>query len=670
MEEQKAAAGVRVGHIGKLLGGDVQPFRHQLAVARGEVQQIDKIAVFQNVFDLRRGKQVLRVLRCPGRDAAPLSETLPDLGAVCRRLFLLQEQVKFVHEIPGGPPNGAVHRDGVPYRVLDNEHPRLFQILAEALDIKADKAVADIHGGTVVEEVERAVHIQVKRLGHTVRLRDMLGGEGGHEVGEDRHILRPGICEVRLIDLLHGPVNDVFLNGLQTCLAAHDKLTEGQHEITFQRQRVLFLAVIEVDIQRIYIVAAVGREPDHLAAQPVHQRGIFVLRVTDDDVILCGQHDIGDLPFTAHGFAAARCAEYKAVGTAGLLAVQQDHVVGESVEAVIHGAPAHEKLLGDEGDKYRQRRCGEAPFDLDTVEAQRQRGHKPVLLLEVQPGQNAVVRLGDAGRLRNGDLQLLFRGRQMQHEEGHIEHSLVAALQILQEIFRRAAVGGEVGGENIQIVAAACSLLLLLNLHGVQIGDLALDHLDCLVLVDAADVHGDEKVPLHIHEIREDAVLNFRGQYLQEGHRTVHFSYAETPRLAKLEGRRRDKVLDGQTACREPVPFKGELSALRMEKTMQQRQPLFAVQHPCARAHDLEAVQGVCLDPGKPCPRRRKIFRLDGQRDIFALYKAVVAALILHLQDTGRLHAHIIQRVALGVHAEQVSVLVLMAAAMVSAASL
>ena len=59
MEEQKAAAGVRVGHIGKLLVGDVQPLRHQLAVACGEVQQIDKIAVFQNVFDLRGRKQVV-----------------------------------------------------------------------------------------------------------------------------------------------------------------------------------------------------------------------------------------------------------------------------------------------------------------------------------------------------------------------------------------------------------------------------------------------------------------------------------------------------------------------------------------------------------------------------------------------------------------------------------
>ena len=46
---------------------------------------------------------------------------------------------------------------------------------------------------------------------------------------------------------------------------------------------------------------------------------------------------------------------------------------------------------------------------------------------------------------------------------------------------------------------------------GVQVGDLPLDHLDGLVLVDAADVHGDKKVSLHIHEVREDTVLDLRG---------------------------------------------------------------------------------------------------------------------------------------------------------------
>ena len=55
-----------------------------------------------------------------------------------------------------------------------------------------------------------------------------------------------------------------------------------------------------------------------------------------------------------------------------------------------------------------------------------------------------------------------------------------------------------------------------------------------------------------------------------------------------------------------------------MEKAVQQRQPLLAVQHLCRRAHDLEAVQGVRLDAGKPCPRRLDALRLDGQRDILA----------------------------------------------------
>ena len=113
-----------------------------------------------------------------------------------------------------------------------------------------------------------------------------------------------------------------------------------------------------------------------------------------------------------------------------MLAVQQDHVVGEGVEAVVHGVAAHEHLLGDKGDEHRQSRSGQAPFDLDAVEAQGQRGHQPVLLLEVQPGQQAVVGLGDAGRLGYGDLQLLPGLRRVQHQEGHVEHSLIAGLQV------------------------------------------------------------------------------------------------------------------------------------------------------------------------------------------------------------------------------------------------
>ena len=51
-----------------------QPLRQYLPVACRLVEHIDEVAVFQDVFDFRGGKQVLGVLGRPGGDAAPFSE--------------------------------------------------------------------------------------------------------------------------------------------------------------------------------------------------------------------------------------------------------------------------------------------------------------------------------------------------------------------------------------------------------------------------------------------------------------------------------------------------------------------------------------------------------------------------------------------------------------------
>ncbi len=327
VEEQQPVARLGIGHIGKLFRGDVQPLRQDLPVAGGLVEHIDEVAVLQDVLDLRGGEQVLGVLGRPGRHPAPFSKPLPDLRRIGRRLLLLQQKVELIHEIPGGAADGPVDGDCVPHRVLDNEHPRLFQVFAQALDVKADQPVADVHSGAVVEEVEGAVDIQIQRLGHTVRLRDTLRQQRLHQVAQNGHILRPGVGKVGLVDLLHRPVDNRFLDGLQPGLAAHDELAEGQHEVAFQRQGVLLIRIIQVDVQRVHIVGAGRGQPDHLPAQPLHQGRILVLRVADDDVIFGGQDDEGDLPLTAHGLAAARRAKHQPVGAPGLFAVQKDHVV-------------------------------------------------------------------------------------------------------------------------------------------------------------------------------------------------------------------------------------------------------------------------------------------------------------------------------------------------------
>ena len=128
-----------------------------------------------------------------------------------------------------------------------------------------------IDRGAVVEEVQRTVDIEVQRLGHTVRLRDVLGLQRLHQVAQDGHILRSGVCEVGLVDLLHRPVDDRLFDGLQSRLAPHDELAEGKHEVAFQRQGVLLVRVVKVDVQGVEVVGAGRGQLDDLSAQPAHQ---------------------------------------------------------------------------------------------------------------------------------------------------------------------------------------------------------------------------------------------------------------------------------------------------------------------------------------------------------------------------------------------------------------
>ena len=164
----------------------------------------------------------------------------------------------------------------------------------------------------------------------------------------------------------------------------------------------------------------------------------------------------------------------------------------------------------------------------------------------------------------------------------------------------------------------------------VQVGDLPLDHFDGLVLVDAPDVHGHHDISVRLHKVGEDAVVHLRRQNLQEGHRPVPSADAEGTGLPEVEGGRRNEVLHRKAAGREPVPFKGELPSLRVEDVVKQLQPLLSVQHMSRCPHDLEAVEGVGLNAGKPRPRCRKVLRLDGQGDILGFHIAVVAAPVLH----------------------------------------
>ena len=212
------------------------------------------------------------------------------------------------------------------------------------------------------------------------------------------------------------------------------------------------------------------------------------------------------------------------------------------------------------------------------VQSQRQAAHQPFLLLKVKPGKLAVIFLCNAGCLEHIIAELLFTVCGIEHEESHKEHTLIPALQVLQDFLRLIAVGCEVRGDDVHVVPASDRLFLFLNGHLLQIGDFAFNRLDCLSLVNRLDVHGNNQAGFHIQKIGKHTVVEFGGEDLQEGHSAQLFPNAKISTITEHERGRSDKVLHGETARSKPVPFKMEVHLfVHVEHTVHECQPLFSV---------------------------------------------------------------------------------------------
>lgn len=172
------------------------------------------------------------------------------------------------------------------------------------------------------------------------------------------------------------------------------------------------------------------------------------LRVTDDDIIIGKQKAVGNLTLGAERLTGTRCTQNQTIWVFQQLSIHHDEVVGQSINAVVQGFFAVLKqFLCGERYKDSRRTGGQPSLDLDLIESQRQTAHQPFLLLEVQSGQLAVILLGNRACLKDVVAKLTGIVRCVQHQKGDQEHSLVSALQILQQLFRLTAVGGKVRGK-------------------------------------------------------------------------------------------------------------------------------------------------------------------------------------------------------------------------------
>ena len=172
----------------------------------------------------------------------------------------------------------------------------------------------------------------------------------------------------------------------------------------------------------------------------------FAFGVVDDNIIIRHQKGVCDLTLCRETFAGTGSAEDQTIGVFQLLPVHHDKVVGQGVQAVVQRFFAGlVQFLRGKRDKNCRAAGGQPSLNFDLAVSQRQAAHQPLLLLEIQPAQVAVVFLGDAGCLKNIVFQLLFRAPGVQHQKSDEEHSLVLALQFLQQSFCISAVGCQIG---------------------------------------------------------------------------------------------------------------------------------------------------------------------------------------------------------------------------------
>ena len=76
---------------------------------------------------------------------------------------------------------------------------------------------------------------------------------------------------------------------------------------------------------------AAGGYLHHLAAQGLHQWGVFALGVDDDDIVLCAQHDLGNLQLDSQRLARPGLSQYHTGRGGQVLAAEHQQGLAASI---------------------------------------------------------------------------------------------------------------------------------------------------------------------------------------------------------------------------------------------------------------------------------------------------------------------------------------------------
>ena len=188
----------------------------------------------------------------------------------------------------------------------------------------------------------------------------------------------------------------------------------------------------------------------------------FAFGIIDNNIIVRHQKGICNFTLCRETFAGTGGTQNQAIRVFQLFAIHHNQVVGQGIQPIVQAffAALVQFLRGKRNENCRAA-GGQSPLNFDLAIRQRQAAHQPLLLLEIQPAQIAVVLLGNTGCLKDVVFQLLLRAPGVQHQKSDEEHPLVLALQFLQQGFCISAVGCQIRRNDVNIISGTDCLLLV-----------------------------------------------------------------------------------------------------------------------------------------------------------------------------------------------------------------
>ena len=300
--------------------------------------------------------------------------------------------------------------------------------------------------------------------------------------------------------------------------------------------------------------------------------------------------------------------------------------MGQGVHAVVEGRAIHAKFPRHKGNEDGRGAGGHAALNFNAVVAESQRGHIALLLLPVQPLDGAVIFLCDAVHGENVVFQPLPRGGGVDDQERQEEHSLVAALQVGQQLGGILGKGDEIGRENVRVISGAGGLALLLHFHLVNVGDFTLDRFNGLDLVHRLNVHGDSQLGVQLQNLQQQLVRQLRRHNLQVGRRAPCLAHAERAALPEVKAVRHDKVFRSHASMGDVRPLEAEwLPAAGVKLAVQQGQTLPPVKGLALYPQSLKVADHVRLYTFQTGTGGGHIFSGDAKGDVLGPFDTVVA---------------------------------------------